>query len=207
MAGLPTITDYPLPTADSLPPNTVEWIADPGRCVLLFHDMQNYFLNALPTPLRSELVHNAALLRKRCVELGVPIAYTAQPARMTWRERGLLQDFWGPGIRDESEDFAVVAELAPAPGDWLFTKWRYSAFFRSDLRERMWESGRDQLILSGVYAHVGVLMTAVDAFTQDIRPFLVADAIADFSEADHRLALDYAARRCGMVVCSDEVFG
>src|SRR5579871_5953379 len=168
MADLPTITDYPLPTADTLPANTVEWTADPGRCVLLFHDMQNYFLNALPQPLRSELVHNAALLRKRCVELGVPVAYTAQPARMTWRERGLLRDFWGPGIRSESEDFAVVAELAPAPGDWLFTKWRYSAFFRSDLRERMWESGRDQLILSGVYAHVGVLMTAVDAFTQDI---------------------------------------
>ena len=33
----------------------------------------------------------------------------------------------------------------------------------------------------------------------------VADAIADFSEAHHRMALEYAASRCAMVVTTDEV--
>lgn len=81
----------------------------------------------------------------------------------------------------------------------MFTKWRYSAFFRSGLLERMRAHGRDQLIICGVYAHVGVLMTAVDAFTHDLETFLAADAVADFSAADHRLALDYAARCCAVV--------
>ena len=69
----------------------------------------------------------------------------------------------------------------------MLTKWRYSAFYRSDLLERMRAAGRDQLILCGVYAHVGVLTTALEAFSHDIQPFLVADALGDFTEADHRL--------------------
>ncbi|MCM1999318.1 phenazine biosynthesis protein PhzD, partial [Pseudomonas aeruginosa] len=83
----------------------------------------------------------------------------------------------------------VVEELAPGPDDWLLTKWRYSAFFHSDLLQRMRAAGRDQLVLCGVYAHVGVLISTVDAYSNDIQPFLVADAIADFSEAHHRMAL------------------
>lgn len=136
----------------------------------------------------------------------MPVAYTAQPGGMTTEQRGLLLDFWGPGMRMDPVDREVVESLAPAPGDWLLTKWRYSAFFRSDLLQRMREEGRDQLILCGVYAHVGVLMTAVDAFTNDIRPFLVADAVADFSAAHHRLALEYAAARCAMLITAKETF-
>jgi isochorismate hydrolase len=61
-------------------------------------------------------------------------------------------------------------------------------------------------LICGVYGHVGVLMTAVDAFSNDIQPFLVADAVADFSAEFHRLALTYAAQRCAMVVTTKEVW-
>ncbi|MBB4979382.1 isochorismatase family protein [Streptomyces nymphaeiformis] len=201
MGGIPPIDPYPMPSEGDLPANTAEWTVDPDRAVLLVHDMQRYFLRPFPADRSpgSELVRNAALLREQCAALGVPVAYTAQPGGMTDQERGLLKDFWGPGMKVSPEDRRVVDELAPAPGDWTFTKWRYSAFFKSDLLERMRFHGRDQLIVCGVYAHVGVLMSAVEAFTNDIRPFLVADAVADFSEKYHRLALDYAAERCAVV--------
>jgi isochorismate hydrolase len=137
----------------------------------------------------------------------MPVAYTAQPGGMTDEQRGLLKDFWGPGMRVDPADREVVEPLAPGPDDQVFTKWRYSAFFRSGLLEWMRAHGRDQLVLCGVYAHVGVLMTAVDAFTHDIRPFLVADAVADFSAGDHRLAVEYAARRCAVVTTTDAVLG
>lgn len=206
MAGIPAIQPYPIPSPDELPDNNVQWSVDPERAVLLVHDMQRYFLAPLPAEgPKDELLRNAVLLRERSRELGIPVAYTMQPGGMTDEERGLLKDFWGSGMRIDPADREVVEPLAPAPDDWTFTKWRYSALFRSDLLPRMREQGRDQLIICGVYAHVGVLMTAVDAFTNDIQPFLVADAVADFSPEYHRLALTYAAERCAMVVTAKGV--
>ncbi|MFJ8473736.1 isochorismatase family protein [Kitasatospora sp. NPDC094011] len=207
MSGLTPIAAYPLPTAaDDLPVNTARWTPDPRRAVLLVHDMQRYFLAPFPPAVRDPLVRNCALLRERCVALDVPVCYTAQPGGMTERQRGLLKDFWGPGMSVAPEDRLVVPELTPRPTDDVFTKWRYSAFFNSALLARMRDQARDQLILCGVYAHVGVLATALEAFTNDIQPFLVADAVGDFSAEYHRLALDYAAARCSVVTTTEEVF-
>ena len=108
------------------------------------------------------------------------------------------------GIR-ERRQHEFVEPLAPEPGDRVYTKWRYSAFHNSSLLADLRALGRDQLVIAGVYAHVGVLMTAVEAYTNDIETFVVADAIADFSGADHRLALDYAARCCAVVCVAKEV--
>jgi trans-2,3-dihydro-3-hydroxyanthranilic acid synthase len=203
--GIAPIPAYPLPAAGDLPPNTARWTLEPGRAVLLVHDMQRYFVAPFPAAVRDPLVRHCALLRERCAALDVPVVFTAQPGDMTERDRGLLMDFWGPGMATDPQDREIVDELAPRPADRVLTKWRYSAFFRSDLLARMREQGRDQLILCGVYAHVGVLMTAVEAFTNDIQPFLVADAVGDFSAEQHRMALDYAAGRCSMVTTTEEV--
>lgn len=203
--GIPRIDAYPMPDPGELPANTAHWSPDPERAVLLVHDMQRFFLQTLPAGLspHDDLVRNAALLRERCAAAGVPVAYTAQPGAMTRQERGLLNDFWGPGMTRAPEDRQVIDEVAPRPGDWVFTKWRYSAFFRSGLLERMREAGRDQLVVCGLYAHIGVLMTVVEAFTNDVQPFLVADAVADFSPHHHRFALEYAAQRCAVVTTAD----
>jgi isochorismate hydrolase len=204
MPGIPEIVPYAMP--EDLPANVARWTVDPSRAVLLVHDMQHFFLRPFggraPAP---ELVANTTRLRRTAAALGMPVAYTAQPGGMTREQRGLLKDFWGPGMTPSAVDREVIAPIAPADGDWLLTKWRYSAFFNTELRARMWRAGRDQLVVCGVYAHVGVLMSAVEAFTYDIQPFLVADAVADFSEAEHRLALDYAAGRCAVVTTTDDV--
>ncbi|WP_412748036.1 isochorismatase family protein [Krasilnikovia sp. M28-CT-15] len=195
-----------MPTAGDLPANTATWSIDPDRAVLLIHDMQRYFVEPIPAQgPRDELVHNIAAVRQWCVAAGIPVAYTAQPGGMTEEERGLLRDFWGPGMKVDPADREIVDPIGPAPDDWLLTKWRYSAFHRSDLLERMRRHRRDQLIICGVYAHVGVQMTAIDAFSHDIETFLVGDAVADFSETHHRRTLEYAADRCAVVLTAKEV--
>ncbi|TWP50542.1 isochorismatase family protein [Lentzea tibetensis] len=199
MPGIPPIVGYALPSSADLPESIPQWTFDPERAVLLVHDMQLYFLSPFPEPMREELVAAAAALRDQCAKRGVQVAYTAQPGSMTDEQRGLLKDIWGPGMRANGQNQEIVPQLAPADGDWVLTKWRYSAFARTDLLERCRAAGRDQLVLCGVYAHVGVLATALDAYSNDIQPFFVADATADFTEDHHRMALDYAAARCAVV--------
>ncbi|GGQ43747.1 isochorismatase family protein [Couchioplanes azureus] len=205
--GIPRITPYPMPAPAELPSNTAGWRLDPRRALLLVHDMQRFFVRPFPADQEPvvALIDNTARILSACRAQDVPVAYTAQPGRMTDEQRGLLKDFWGPGMTGEPGDREIVAELAPRPRDEVFTKWRYSAFHRSGLNELLRREGRDQLIVCGVYAHVGILMTASDALAHDVQAFVVADATADFSADHHRSALRYAAERCAMVVTSDDV--
>ncbi|WP_435431423.1 isochorismatase family protein, partial [Shigella sonnei] len=61
----------------------------------------------------------------------------------------LTSNFWLP-------------EKVPLSND--IPAWRYSAFHRSPLEQMLKESGRNQLIITGVYAHIGCMTTATDAF-------------------------------------------
>lgn len=166
--------------------------------------MQNYFMRPFAKELRDGLVGNVSRLREACVRAGVPVAYSAQPGGMTGHERGLLRDFWGAGMSASPEDQGIIAELAPEAGDWMITKWRYSAFFNNDFLGRIRAAGRDQILVCGVYAQLGILITAVESYSHDVETFLVADAVADFREDRHRHALDYAAGSCAVVVTVEE---
>ncbi|MDQ0792599.1 isochorismatase family protein [Streptomyces sp. B1I3] len=203
--ALPAIAPYALPTEAELPTNRADWTVDPARAVLLVHDLQNHFLSAYPAgqqPLTGMLANTARII-EACRRAGVPVVYSAQNGGQTPEERGLQLDFWGPGAADDPEALAIPAAVAPVDGDTVLTKWKYSAFVRTRLEDVLRESGRDQLVVTGVYAHIGVLMSACDAWMRDIRAFVVADAVADFSREDHDMALRYAAGRCASVTTTD----
>ncbi|MFF1547680.1 isochorismatase family protein [Streptomyces sp. NPDC058291] len=196
------IDPYPMPRPAELPADSVSWSVDPHRAALLVHDMQHYFLAPFEhgAPPHADLLAHVAAVRERCAGLGVPVLYTAQPGDMTPQQRGLLADFWGPGMSAVPEEQGIPEVVAPREGDTVLTKWRASAFHHTPLLELLREQGRDQLIICGVYAHVGILLTACDAFAHGIQPFVVSDAVADFTPDYHHMALRYAASRCAVVL-------
>lgn len=203
--AIPSIAPYRVPVAGELPANRVPWLPDPRRAVLLVHDMQNYFVGRFTSasPPLAPAVGNIGRLRRHAAALGVPVVYSAQPPAQRPEQRGLQADFWGSGMGADGREAAIVDELAPGPEESVMTKWRYSAFVHTDLAERLGD--RDQLVLTGVYAHIGVLATACDAFMRDIQPFVVADAVADFSARHHHQALSYAVRRLGVVMTCEHL--
>ncbi len=205
--AIPKLQGYVLPTALDLPENKVDWAFEPARAALLIHDMQEYFLNFWgdDSEMMETVVANIAALRDFCKKNGIPVYYTAQPKEQSDEDRALLNDMWGPGLTRSPEQQRVIAALAPDDADTVLVKWRYSAFHRSPLEQMLKESGRNQLIITGVYAHIGCMTTATDAFMRDIKPFFVADALADFSRDEHLMSLKYVAGRSGRVVMTDEL--
>jgi len=205
--AIPEIIGYSMPTDAELPAPTPPWRPDRHRAVLLIHDMQRYFVDRFPVvePPMTDLLTNLCRIRAWAGALGIPVLYTAQPARMTRAERGLLFDFWGAGMTAEPGADDIVDAVRPAPGDTVIRRHRYSAFHGSELGGALDTLGRDQLIVTGVYAHIGCLMTAVDAFSRGIQPFLVADAVADFTAAHHRMALHYAAHTCAVTLTTRQL--
>ena len=205
--AIPKLQAYALPEASDIPANKVNWAFEPSRAALLIHDMQEYFLNfwGENSDMMQQVVANIARLRAYCKEHNIPVYYTAQPKEQSDEDRALLNDMWGPGLTRSPEQQRIVAELAPDEADTVLVKWRYSAFHRSPLEQMLKETGRNQLLITGVYAHIGCMTTATDAFMRDIKPFFIADALADFTRDEHLMSLNYVAGRSGRVVMTDEL--
>jgi len=205
--AIPKLQAYALPTASDMPDNKVNWTVDPARAALLIHDMQDYFISFWGDncPMMEQVVANIAALRQYCKQHNIPVYYTAQPKEQSDEDRALLNDMWGPGLTRSPEQQKIVDALSPDESDTVLVKWRYSAFHRSPLEAQLKATGRNQLIITGVYAHIGCMTTATDAFMRDIQPFMVADALADFSREEHLMALNYVAGRSGRVVMTEEL--
>lgn len=205
--SIPKIAGYAMPQATDFYVNKTKWQVDTQRSVLLVHDMQQYFLEfydltAQPIP---ELIQNTQALIAAARAQGIPVVYTAQPGDQSPEHRQLLTDFWGTGLKADPNITKIHDAVMPVADDIVLTKWRYSAFKFSDLEQRMQDWGRDQLVICGVYAHIGCLMSAAEAFMLNIQPFLVGDALADFSLDEHHMALKYASTRCAQVEATQRI--
>ncbi|MDA7967237.1 isochorismatase family protein [Ruegeria sp.] len=209
--SLPKIADYPLPQPGDWPAPRAPFQLEPGRAALLIHDMQRYFCAAYGTDaldregsvLRAA-TGNIAALARQARAAGIPVFYTAQKGNQLPNDRGLQRALWGPGMQAIPEHEDIVAPLAPQPDDIRLVKHRYSAFQRSNLEHLLRARGRDQLIVTGIYAHIGCLATVAEAFQRDIEPFFVADAVADFSPEKHSMAVEWVANCAGRVVTTDQ---
>ena len=104
---------------------------------------------------------------------------------------GLVRDSW---------DAAVVEELQPTSDEVVLDKTRYSAFYDTDLEERLSAEGVDSLIVCGVTTNICVESTVRDAFFRDIRPIVPEDATAAVTPELHEGALEDFRYGFGQVV-------
>ncbi|MER7763468.1 isochorismatase family protein [Streptomyces sp. NPDC097619] len=175
---LSRVMPYPMPAEAELPASDATWNLDPDRAALLILGLQPRLLHAFPATAApgAALLANAAVLRRAAREHRMPVVFGHTPG-----------DAPGPG------------GLVPERGEHVITYVRENAFLRSHLGQVLSRTGRDQLVLCGLFAASGVLLTAADARMHGLQPFVAADAVADTDPEDHALALRWTAARWGVV--------
>jgi bifunctional isochorismate lyase / aryl carrier protein len=201
-----SIAAYDLPGREVLSLNKADWPLRADDAVLLIHDAQNHWAQMFEEP--RPWIDRIVQLRQACDRAGVPVVYTAARKPRSAAERGLALSLWGLGVASNggSQQAAQLVEaLTPRASDFIIDKPKYSAFFDTDLEALLHRLGRRQILLSGVFAHHGILLTAADAYMRNLQVLLVADAVADYSLAEHMMTLRYVAEVCGCLTTTSNV--
>jgi nicotinamidase-related amidase len=102
----------------------------------------------------------------------------------------MTQDRLPPEIFNLIEPFASRASPAK-----LIDKQGFSAFSGSSFQAALRNLGAEALVLSGVETDVCVLATALEAADRRLRVVIASDAVASYSHAGHRAALDHIYKR------------
>lgn len=158
-------------------------IMSPDRAMLLAVDLQEKLLPAIAG--HERVLRNSLLLLRLAGILHIPVVITTQYAR------GL-----GP---------TVPAVLAAAPGVPPLDKLSFGCFRDEGFRERLAGlSGRDQLVVAGIEAHICVTQTVLGALDQGYAVHVASDAVGSRTEENCRVGLA-RMERAGAVLSSAEM--
>jgi nicotinamidase-related amidase len=151
--------------------------------VLVVVDVQERLFNAMDAERRDDMVANVKILVSAARRLDVPVVVTEQ------YPRGLGRTL--PELR------ALLGDAPP------FEKTAFSCAGADGFMDRVRALGADHVILTGIEAHVCVLLTALDLLTRGLRVSIVADAVCSRRPANLEIGLDQA-RQAGAVVTATE---
>lgn len=161
---------------------------DLKRCALLVIDELG---DAETSPVAARILEptlNTARICDAAREVGVPVIF-ANDAHIKGLDREL--DLWGDHNLAGAPESQTSPQLKLREGDFVIEKRRYSAFFQTSLRLLLDELGVDTLILCGFDTNICVRHTAADAYFNNYRLFVVADATETFLIGDQQKGLEY----------------
>lgn len=161
---------------------------DPARTALLIVDMQHDFVDeggALPVPGAKDTVPVIRRLIDFARANGIPVFYSQD----THRAGDPEWEIWGKHCERGTRGWEIIEELAPAPGDLVFEKARYDAFYGTGLDHELRLRGIDTLVICGTVASICVHYTAASAGLRWYRTVHPVDALSALNPFDMEAAL------------------
>ncbi len=165
---------------------------DPAKTAMIVVDMQNDFVAAgapIEVSAARAMVPKLAEALKICRNAGIRVIYTAHVHRRDGCDMGLFDDIHPPianraALVEGTPGVDIYPELAPAPGEHVIKKHRYSGFFGTDLDIILREWGVDTVIISGTSTENCCHATARDAMFRNYRVAFLSDATATYDYPD-----------------------
>ncbi len=177
------------------------------RAALLVVDMVRYFCSPVGRsflPDSVPIVPRIAELLEQWRRCGGLVVYTRH-GHQGEHDLGMLGRFWSDYIRSDEPQSEIVAELAPRPGEAVLRKTTYDAFLGTELEELLKQSGKDQVVVTGVLTHMCCETTARSAFCRGFEVYLPADALASSDGVHHTASLTNLADAVAVVLNTREL--
>jgi ureidoacrylate peracid hydrolase len=172
----------------------------PERTALIVVDMQNYFIDMVPTA--RQIVDNINRLADGLRRTGGQVAWIAMTVSPDdaagWSHfytkllSPQMTDSHFEDLRRDAEGWQIWHELEVDREDWLVEKNRFSAFIQgsSDLEARLRTKAIDTVLITGTVTNVCCESTARDAMMLDFQTIIVSDACAAHTDAAHVATLN-----------------
>lgn len=149
--------------------------------VLLIIDIQENLWNAMYN--KEEIEKNSGILIDLAIKSEIPIVLTTQ------YKKGI-----GPTIKSLNDRLIDIEEIE---------KICFNCFEVEQFKDRVLSSGRKNLLIAGMEAHICVLQTALAALEHGFTVHIVADATGSRTEKNHNIGLE-RMRDAGCVITSTE---
>lgn len=164
--------------------------------VVIVVDMQRGFLEE-GNPLycgdkARQIIPNVQRLLDRELKRGSSLIFTQDSHAPDDKEFQMFP----PHCIKGTEEVEIIPELANYPGQRL-EKTRYSAFYDTDLDDRLAALKPDKLIVCGICTDICVLHTVAGARNRDYPVEIYTDCVASFDEEAHRFALKHMEKILG----------
>jgi nicotinamidase-related amidase len=160
-------------------------LIDAAKSSLLIVDVQERLLPAMANA--EAVVKRSSILLRAAKALETPITVSEQ---------------YPKGLGHTVDALHELVGNAP-----VFEKLNFSCWRDISLRARLiglHDTGRPQVIIAGIEAHVCVAQTAIDLAQSGFGVFVVADAVSSRAESSVSLALNRMAQ-CGVEVVNTEM--
>lgn len=160
------------------------------RPALVVVDMQYDFVDpdspSTCAPMAQERIPAIRSILDAARQAGIPVFHTQGIVKPDLSDVGLWK---GHAKRsglcqiEGSRGAEIVEELAPIEGEQVVRKTRPSAFFGTDLHDRLRSLGVDTLLVVGTSMSGCVRATVTDGFSHDYRVSVIREGVIDRSES------------------------
>ena len=162
------------------------YLCDATNSCLLLIDIQGKLSAAIPDKVNNRLRTNVDILLTAANKLDVPVMATAQYPKGL----GPVEDF----ITEKLNDKALT-----------YDKTCFSCMGAQELADDLAKSGRKQVIVTGMEAHICVLQTVFELRQTGLEVFVVNDAIASRKLSSYETALNRMTQRDIHILTTESV--
>ena len=150
-----------------------------ARSALVIVDMQEFFFRK---PERrqnlDQVIANINTLIEYFESRQLPVFHVVSKYKADRSDWELKMKMAGePELIEGTPETAILTPIRVSDAHTILSKTRYSAFFKTDLADRLCHEKIARVVVVGAYTHYCVNATIFDAYCHDFVPCLITDAV------------------------------